>query len=89
MLHQLSNTKLLVLLSGTLIGGALLSDSIRQNSPKVTASVPTTTTLLSDHLMSASRLQNVAEGPFLLERLPILEDPYPTTWEGVPLSNVT
>ena len=87
MLHQLSNTKLLVLLSGTLIGGALLSDSIRQNSPEVTASVPTTTTLLSDHLMSASRLQNVAEGPFLLERLPILEDPYPTTWEGVPYSH--
>ena len=87
MLHQLSNTKLLVLLSGTLIGGALLSDSIRQNSPEVTASVPTTTTLLSDQMVLDTHITHVTEGPFLLERLPILEDPYPTTWEGVPYSH--
>ena len=66
MLHQLSNTKLLVLLSGTLIGGALLSDSIRQNSPEVTASVPTTTTLLSDQMVLDTHTTHVTEGPFLL-----------------------
>ena len=87
MLHQISSTKLLVLFSGTLLGGAFLAESVRQDPPEVTASVPTTTTLLSDHSYIDTPLGNATEGPFLLERLPILEDPYPTTWEGIPHSH--
>ncbi len=87
MLHQISSTKLLVLFSGTLLGGAFLAESVRQDPPEVTASVPTTTILLSDQMVLDTHTTHVTEGPFLLERLPILEDPYPTTWEGVPHSH--
>jgi hypothetical protein len=68
MLHQMSNTKLLVLLSGTLVGGALLADTVRQDPPVAIATVPTTTTLLSDHSAFDTQSTDVAEDPSISSR---------------------